>query len=510
MKALYELAEMVHNTKIKEVELVQESRSDNSPLSALLNGILNKEFNSDQEAAQKVLKVDAADQSYQRLRRKLRRGLLNTVFFFDLPQSDYNERQRAYHESCKTWAAAKILLAKNANYIGIELCHKLLKKAEKFDFTDLVMDITRILRLHYATREGNIKKYELYNGLFKQYEKIWIEENLAEELYMELVLRYVNSQTILEETHSTAIEFYKQIEDSLSRNFSFRLHLCGMLIRQAIYSSINDWEGLIKVCDESLAFFHAKPYNAAVPLQIAYHHQLFAYLQLFRFKEGQEAALSCLKYLEPGSFNWFKYQELYFLLCMNTREFQQAFEIFKETISNRRFQFLSAAAAEVWKINEAYLHYLHEKGEIDSLTDDDTLSKFRVHRFLNETPIFSKDKKGMNIPILIIQILFTLKDKKYNQTLLSIENIDRYCSRYLRQGETFRSNCFIKMLLAIPGCHFHREAVMRKTAKLRKRLETQSGNYPRAEIEIIPYEHLWEFVLDSLNNSAIRMRRKSA
>lgn len=191
MKALHELAEMVHNTKIKEVELVQQNRNDHSTLNTLLRGILNNEFPSDQDAAQKVLQVDATDQLYQRLRRKLRRSLLNAVFFFDLPQSDYNERQRAYHESCKNWAAAKILLAKNANYIGIELCHKLLKKAEKFDFTDLVMDITRILRLHYATREGNIKKYELYNDLFKQSEKIWIEENLAEELYMELVLRYV-------------------------------------------------------------------------------------------------------------------------------------------------------------------------------------------------------------------------------------------------------------------------------------------------------------------------------
>ena len=507
MKALYELAEMVHNTKVKEVELVQENRSDNSPLSALLNGILNKEFNSDQDAAQKVLNVDAADQAYQRLRRKLRRGLLNTVFFFDLPQSDSNERQRAYHESCKTWAAAKILLAKNANYIGIELCHKLLKKAAKFDFTDLVMDITRILRLHYATREGNIKKYELYNDLFKQCEKVWIEENLAEELYMELVLRYVNSQTILEETHSMAIEFYKQIEDSLAKHKSFRLHLCGMLIQQVIHSTKYDWEGMISLCQESIQFFLNKPYKASVPLQIAYHHQLIAYTQLLRFEEGQKAATSCLEYLEPGSFNWFKHQEYYFLLCMNTREYQQAFEIFKETTTHRRVQFLSAAAAEVWKIYEAYLYYLSSNEELVLPDEDQTLSKFRIYRFLNDTPIFSKDKKGMYIPILIIQILITLKEKKYNQAQENFENIDRFCSRYLRQGETFRSNCFIKMLLSIPACNFHREAVMRKTAKLKKRLESDSNKFIRAEIEIIPYEKLWDYVLESLSNKAYRARK---
>lgn len=113
----------------------------------------------------------------------------------------------------------------------------------------------------------------------------------------------------------------------------------------------------------------------------------------------------------------------------------------------------------------------------------------------------------MYIPILIVQILITLKDKKYNQAVVNIENIDRYCSRYLRQGDTFRSNCFIKMLLTIPSSNFHREAVVRKAAKLKKRLEQESNKFVRAEIEIIPYETLWEYVLNSLSNKAYQVRR---
>lgn len=509
MKALYELAEMVHNTKIKEVELVQENRNDHSPLSELFFGILNKDFTNDHEAAKKVLHSEPGDQAYQRLKRKLKRSLLNAVFFFDMPQSDYNERHRAYHECNKYWAAAKILLAKNANHIGIELCNKLLKKTEKYDFTDLVVDISRNMRLLYATKEGNIKKYEHYNALFKQYEEIWVEENIVDELYMELVLRYVNSQTILKDTHSKAVEFYGRIENILKKNTSYRLQLCGMLIRLVIFFSKNDWKGMIEACNEAVELFEKKPYHASVPLQIAYHHQLVAYTQLLKFKEGQAAAIKCLKYLEPGSYNWFKHQEFYFLLCMNTKQYQLAFEIFRETISNRRFQFLSSGAAETWKINEAYLHYLNEKGEITTPEDDTSLSKFRLNKFLNDTPILSRDKQGMNIPILIIKILFKLKNKIYNQSLLDIENIDRYCSRYLRQDETFRSNCFIKMLITIPTCNFHREAVIRKTTKLQKRLETQSGNYPRAEIEIILYETLWEFVLESLNNQVVHTRKRA-
>jgi hypothetical protein len=63
------------------------------------------------------------------------------------------------------------------------------------------------------------------------------------------------------------------------------------------------------------------------------------------------------------------------------------------------------------------------------------------------------------------------------------------------------------MLLSIPACNFHREAVMRKTAKLKKRLESDSNKFVRAEIEIIPYEKLWDYVLESLSNKAYRARK---
>ena len=39
------------------------------------------------------------------------------------------------------------------------------------------------------------------------------------------------------------------------------------------------------------------------------------------------------------------------------------------------------------------------------------LSKFKLGRFLNELPSFSKDKRGANIDILIIQILIFLLEK---------------------------------------------------------------------------------------------------
>ncbi len=57
------------------------------------------------------------------------------------------------------------------------------------------------------------------------------------------------------------------------------------------------------------------------------------------------------------------------------------------------------------------------------------------------------------------------------------------------------------MLLTLPDCSFHKKAVLRKSDKYcNKLLEVpMSAANQNAEIEIVPYEMLWEFVLESLD-----------
>ena len=60
------------------------------------------------------------------------------------------------------------------------------------------------------------------------------------------------------------------------------------------------------------------------------------------------------------------------------------------------------------------------------------------------------------------------------------------------------------MLLQLPKANFHREAVVRKAKKYYDKLTENPSNLKMqaSEIEIMPYEMLWEYVLDSLDNKA--------
>lgn len=511
MQTLQELTHIVTKNKLSAIELLGTSQKcQSTKLDEFYEGILSNQFMDDAAAAEHFYNSGPRNPNYQKLKRNLKKRLLNSLFFIDINKPAYTERQKAYYQCYKEWAAVKILLGKNARLTGIDICLQLIKKAKKFEFTELVLDISRTLRLHYGTRQGNLKRYEQYNTLFKNYEQLWLEENRVEELYTELTIRYVNNKATKEALHQKALEYYNLIEDAMQQFDSYRIHLCGNLIRLMIYTTLNDYSHTINLCWEAIAFFKSKPYLAAVPMQIWYYQLMICCIQIKDYTQGQEVADKCLTMMEEGSFNWFKFKELNLMLSMHTRQYPKAYQIFNEVLNHIRFKFLPATVKESWKLFGAYIHYLVELNKIETKPEDLYFNKFRLGRFLNNVPTFSKDKKGMNIPVLIIHILFMILQKKYDLAIDRIESIEKYCSRYLIKDDTFRSNCLIKLLLLIPQSSFHKNAVTRKSGKYLKKLQEvplEVANQSH-EIEIIPYEDLWEMGLETLENSFATIRKR--
>jgi tetratricopeptide (TPR) repeat protein len=219
-----------------------------------------------------------------------------------------------------------------------------------------------------------------------------------------------------------------------------------------------------------------------------------------KYEEGEKVARRSQQLLEAGSFNWFKNLEYLFLLAMHTGKYQNAYEIFHEAIGHKSFDFLPENITEIWNLYRAYLHLLIDLEKVQAEPMDKQFTSFRINRFLNNMPLYSKDKRGMNIAILIVQILFYIQKGKYDTAIDRMEAIEKYCSRYLFKADTMRSYFFIKLLLVIPQASFHRKAVMRYATTHLKKLTAISSevSHQYHKIEIIPYETLWELTLSSL------------
>jgi hypothetical protein len=140
---------------------------------------------------------------------------------------------------------------------------------------------------------------------------------------------------------------------------------------------------------------------------------------------------------------------------------------------------------------------LNEIGKISPRKD----SSFRISKFLNEVPVYSKDKRGLNIAILIIQFLFLLHKRRYSELIDRADALKQYCYRYLRKDDTFRSHCFIRMLLQIPRADFNRIRTERYAESYMKKLKSVPliVSDQSIEVEVIPYDDLWEMTLELLN-----------
>ncbi|HNT22704.1 MAG TPA: hypothetical protein PKL70_19865, partial [Saprospiraceae bacterium] len=115
-------------------------------------------------------------------------------------------------------------------------------------------------------------------------------------------------------------------------------------------------------------------------------------------------------------------------------------------------------------------------------------------------PEYSKDKQGVNIPIILIQILFFLADHKHHLIIDRMDSLKLYAYRYLKKDENFRSQCFIRMLGEMVRAGFKRQGTLFRTKALTDKLKlVPIDTYPAtAENEIIPYEDLWEMVVGLL------------
>jgi hypothetical protein len=512
MENLRELVYIISQNRTNHIELLNTKKHSKSKVNRLFSAISSGDVNTDEDAFH-LLYPDADSKSaFNNLKAKLREKLLNTLFFIDPYQANHSDRQVSFFEAHKDYAAAQILLAKNAQQSAVELLKKLLKKCEHYEFSELSLMITRALCLHYSTRIGDEKRYDYYDKKRTAYEVITSLEGKAEKYYSQLILKFVNKKSPKPHLAQQAELFCAELIPELKKCTSYKFHLFTALIRLFQYTCTNDYPATLPICAEVIRFFEKKPFAANTPIQLCYHHQLVAYIQLEDYDNARQVAELSQQLTQDGTFNWFNNLEYLFLLAMHTSRFQEAYQLFSTAIDHKRFSFLPEYVQEMWGIYHAYLHLMIDLGKVKVAEEDNNFTPFRIQRFLNSIPLYSKDKQGMNIAILIVQILFYLQKGKYDLSIDRIETIEKYCSRYLMNPETIRSYYFIKLLLVIPQVGFHRTAVERHTKKYLDKLRDVSSEFSQQfhKIEIIPYELLWETTLSMLGQTIIKVRRQKS
>ncbi|MCG8329849.1 MAG: hypothetical protein MI974_19290 [Chitinophagales bacterium] len=439
--------------------------------------------------------------NFNRMKRQLEEKLVNTLFLSDNSSNKPANIQEAHDKCFKNLAVVKLLLSKHARNSAIIIAERTFQLAEKYKFTFALLSLAKHLRTHYASMIGNSAKFSYYDKKIKHYKEVFVAELEVEGYYSDLV-RHLSTSNIQTTNYHNKASYYihamKKIIDDYS---SYRFKLYGYNVISICYEIIKDSNKNIAICNEAISFFKNKKHaKSNLALRIFYFRKIPSLMMLKRFQEAEQNAKNSLELDKIGHHNWYRTQKLRLHIALHTLNYQKTYDIYLETIQQPNFHLQYPNIQESWKISEAYIYYLFLRKKVKNVSNKEILN-FRINRFLNEIPTFSKDKQGLNISILILHTLLLLHQKQYDKIIDRTEALRTYTHRYLRQDETFRSNCFIKMLMQLPKANFHRAAVERKTKELREKLSSVGIiQNQSAEVEIVPYEMLWEFVLESLDN----------
>ncbi len=358
------------------------------------------------------------------------------------------------------------------------------------------------MRTYYSTITGDKGQADLFNRHVNHLLEVYAAELKADEYYSELMVNYVFSKSNKPEFVEKAETYCEDLDKYFHNVDSFRFRFMYYLTFALRYEIGNDYKSTLVFCEKALEYFDTKKHFGVKKVLFSFNFKMiFCHIQLQQYDLAKKSITTCLGLAGKGSFNWYVALEQYFLLSLRSHDYEKAYEIYYAVMTMPNFHAQHQQITERWKINEAFLHFLILKEKV-SPTKEISKNKFRINKFLNEVPKHGQDKRGANINILVLQILFLLEKERYGDIFERIEPLRMYSSRHLRKDDTFRGNCFIKMLMQLPAGRFHKEAVKRKAAPYLKKLQSVPLDVAKqtAELEIIPYEELWEYVMESLEN----------
>ena len=199
--------------------------------------------------------------------------------------------------------------------------------------------------------------------------------------------------------------------------------------------------------------------------------------------------------------NKFPFIELQFIISIRLEKYQAAIIEYEKVFYQKKLTH-SRIYNESWGQYGLLLLLLIRLNKIPPSERLDRIKpKLRLGKLMNELPEFSKDKAGQNLAIRILQVLILLTSKKYEAFEDALPSLQAYIHRYKRYyPEIFRCDLMVKMLSAIPKVDYNVERVAWRAKPHLEKMMVSPEELPLkiTEMEVIPYEKIWQFVLEFL------------
>ncbi|MBK8078934.1 MAG: hypothetical protein IPK25_00815 [Saprospiraceae bacterium] len=433
------------------------------------------------------------------LKSRLQQDLFNRILIESGKKENISNRLNQLFDIQRKFIIASILNEKNERALFIKIMEKLYKQSVKWEYTLYSMLISKNLYAHYAFYEPNKYKMHLYKEAFKQNEKLLVLENRIYTINAEISHVYQLNRSGF--VHKN-LEFLKDYMDEViqihHKSDVYAIKIFTYDLIAFYYLILKDYDKVINIAEEGKIYFNSKPFSDNRATVNNNLNIINAYIYKNELETALHYVTETLQIINSGTRIWNRLKSFEFIIYTLKKEYENLYSVYFETKPKIKLDL----EKEEWHIRSGYIHFLIRVGKIpEQLVEENKKDSFVLSRFLNSVPFYTKDKSGLNISIIIIQILFYFLEKKWDKVLDKIDGLKQYSFRYLTKDESMRSNCFIKMIIAAEKANFNRQLTITYTKTLYEKMI--SSPYVLSEnsafVEIIPYETLWELTLELLS-----------
>ncbi len=497
MKTLYELAKL--NNRYRRVIDSLIPTTEESPLKKLCDIVFLEEELEDEECMIAIYGRKNIS-AFSRLKTRLKDILLQA---FILQNNNLEPMDSRTNESLIGYRQAFVarLLTFRRSSLGIDMTEKAIVKSMKYHSAESVLFQARILVSYYGQAEYNKYKFNKYSAIQEKYFNYYTWEVKAERYYAELQRGQLQSlANPSEETIEKARKYTEELE-SVNNIRTFIFMINKYRVKSAYLEYTKDYKALLELSEKAYKDFNIPEYRSNTTLAGINLRRVYALIQAARYVDVIAYGNKDLNKLISGSLGWYFIAHYTLKAQLYNSNYKEAIDLIAQMLENPRFPKVQENFKEIFYTTLGYIHLIVDSGLAgDPKELHKSLPEFKLGRFLNTTPVFSKDKRGINVSILLMHIAFLLQRKDYNAIIDRVDSLNQYAYRYLRKDDSFRSNCMIKMVIQMTKADFNPIRTERYTAELRKELGsvTLAGSGENIEVEIIPFELLWDIMVKAL------------
>lgn len=500
MEDIVKLIEIAKKKGQRSIQLVNQNfrKKEISKDNQLYEGIIKGVFLTDDIAAKKMFGEDPGNRNYRNAKGKLKNKLLNHLYFLDYEKDSYTMYERNEYECMHTLHHCKILIREGANDIAFKMLPALIKTAKDFELADIVLEALTLLRNEYAY-DGKTTPFSETNDEIKIWASLADAINESSETYHE-VLTYINkslsSQNRILEKVPALIE---QIDKRAKKHKSTTLEIMALKLR-LLYNQLTwKFDENVKLCDQIEKKYLNVP-NAEVMVDLSMQKisfiKMYSFYSLREVKKGAKYAEERMDIFRNGSYEWFSFIEYYFLLMMKGGDYDKAGDIFRTVRTNKNYGNLDETDKDRWTIYRAYLVFMN----------DAKLLKwgFDLDGFISSTPDYGKDVQGFNVAVIIIQFMYLLREGNIKEVRKKVDEANQYSSTHLDKRHNYRNSIFIRLMNIVTEKNFDYEVVEEKCQNYYGKLQTTHiPDDIYNDLEIIPFERLWDIVLHILKTNKL-------